>query len=60
MGLEGLIPQSFFIYWHIFAYIIVKNIIYYNFMKLVIKESCLFNIQVLHSVNEKLVGWNNA
>jgi len=37
-----------------------RNIIYHNFMKLVIKEGCLFNIQVLHWMNEKLVGQNSA
>jgi len=39
----------------------MKNIIYSNFMKSVmIKEGCLFNIQVLCWMNEKLVEVTNA
>jgi len=41
-------------------YLLYRNINYCNFMKLVIKEGCLFNIQVLHWMNEKLVGLNSA
>jgi len=37
-----------------------KKIIFQNFMKLVIKEGCLFNIQVLHWMNEKFLGQNSA
>jgi len=52
--------QSFIKFWNIFAYIFVQNIIYWNFMKLVITEGCPFKIQMLYLMNEKLVGWNNS